>query len=410
MQIDKQRLILQIVSLLLLLSCPLMFGNTGCGSTIVFPEEQATALQNSLDQSRATFGFPGGMLGVKQVRGATWMGTTGNANLDGELANLDDNIFIKFKNLLVTPAYANTPIAMDTSMHTRIGSLTKTYTAVLIMKLAEEGKLNLDDTVEDWMGPNYYNGGNIVTIKQLLNMTAGFTNYTTITAFSNQYNANPTAAFQPETLVNYARTDEDANEFYPGTNWEYSNTNYVILGLIAEKAGKATYKDLIQKKILDKLYLQNTYVPEIDDNTIRSLQVTGYEKVGDSWVDTTNHSPSIAFSAGNMISTLPNMLEWIEAIHEYSLLTKESVDQMMTLVAVPGGGTWSGQDLGYGLGIQYNKGATGHNGEIDGYKVCAYKYKDHYFAVILNTDTNPEADVETVFWNAVKTLYPNDGL
>ncbi len=389
-----------------------MFGNTGCGNGQIFPEEQAKALQSSLDKSRITLGFPGGMLGVKQVQGAIWMGTSGNANLSGNVAYIEDNnILFKILNLFVCPAYASsTPIVMNTNMYTRIGSVTKTFTAALIMKLAEEGKLNLDDKVEDWMGAGYYPRSNIVTIRQLLNMTSGFTNYTQTPSYFAQYTATPKGTFQPENLVNYARTSVKPNEFYPGTGWHYSNTNYVILGLIAQKAGEADFKTLIQEKILDHLDLQNTYVPETDDNTILNPHVNGYEKQGGSWMDTTDHSPSVAFSAGNMISKLSDMLSWIESIHEYQILTKESVDQMMTLVAIPGGTPWNGENFGYGLGIMYNKGATGHNGDIDGYKICLYKYKDHYFAVVINTDTAPAGDAETVFWNAVRTLYPNDNI
>ncbi|ACS81190.1 serine hydrolase domain-containing protein [Maridesulfovibrio salexigens] len=411
MQQRTQRFFIQIISILLLLSCPLTLGNTGCGTGLEFPEEQAKALQASLDQSRSNLGFPGGMIGVRQVGGATWMGVSGNANLNGNVAYIDDNIIFKIQNLLITPAYAaGTPVPMNTNMYMRIGSVTKTYTAALIMKLAEEGKLNLDDKVDDWMGAGYYPNSNIATIRQLLNMTSGFTNYTQTPDYFAQYTATPKATFQPETLVNYARTCGKPYISLPGTGWHYSNTNYAILGLIAEKAGEADFKTLIQEKILDKLYLQMTYVPAIDDNTIRSPYVNGYEKQGGSWVDTTDHSPSVAFSAGNIVSSLSNMLNWIEALHEYQLLTKESVDQMMTLVAMSDGSPWSGEIFGYGLGIMYNKGATGHNGDIDGYKVCLYKYKDHYFAVAINTDTAPAGDAEAVFWDAVRTLYPEDNI
>lgn len=412
MQNTTQRLFLHIVSIVVLLSCPFMFGNTGCGHSVTFPEEQAKALQDSLDQSRSSLGFPGGMLGVRHVGGATWMGTSGNADIDSSLAQINnDNIFMKIKNFLIAPAYAvNTSTPMRSDMYTRIGSVTKTYTAALIMKFVEEGIINLDDKVEDWMGPGYYPGSDIVTVKQLLNMTSGYTNYTQTDAFSTQYTSNPKAIFQPETLVNYARTSDEPNEFYPGKGWKYSNTNYVILGLIAEKAGKASFKDLVQQKILNKLYIKQSYVPAITDNTIPSPHVKGYKDDDGSWVNTTDHTPSIAFSAGNMISTLPNMLDWIQALHEYRLLTKESVDKMMTWVTLSDGSEWNGEDLGYGLGISYYKGATGHNGDIDGYKVCTYKYKNHYFAVILNTDSPPAGDVDTVFWNAVRTLYPNDNI
>ncbi|CCO25364.1 serine hydrolase domain-containing protein [Maridesulfovibrio hydrothermalis] len=398
-----------IFILWLLLSTIAMLGARGCGSVNVFPAEQAVLLQTSLNNSRATMNFPGGLLGVRLVNGPTWTGASGVANFSPVAAAETGSLLADaLSSILISSAWAGTVgTPINSNLYTRIGSLTKTYTATLILLLAEEGKLTLEDTVDDWMGAGYYPNSNIATIRQLLNMTAGFTSYTEIDAFNNQRFATPEKEFLPEELVSYARSSATPNKFAPGTKFNYSNTNFVILGLIAQKAGNDSYKNLIENKILTPLNLSRTSVPAGDDRTIPKNYVSGFQEDDGAWEDLTSYSPSIGFSAGNMISTVTNMLDWIQAINESQLLTEYSTHQMMDYGPMTGSGPWDGSEPGYGLGISYIKGAVGHDGEINGYRLSAYKYKDYYFAVVINgvSDTTSSSDV---FWNAVRALYPDD--
>ncbi len=401
-----------IMSAIIVVSAISMMGARGCGNSGGdFPTEQAIALQASLDQSKADFGFPGGSLAVREVGGATWMGATGVATFAADVADgngeLNKNFFSSF---FVSTAWAgSSDFSMRTYLYTRIGSMTKSYTATLILKLVEEGKLRLEDTIDDWMGAGYYPNSDIITIRQLLNMTAGITSYTGTGTFYARYTADPTQEFLPEELVSFARDSVAPNGFAPSAGWNYSNTNFVILGLIVEKAGGASFKELITTKIIEPLGLSYTSVPVGEDRAVPAEYVSGYKDDSGTWVDATLYSPTIAFSAGNMISTLPNMLKWIESIHEMKLLTEYSTNQMMEFVSMTTGGPLNGGTAGYGLGLSYHKGAVGHAGEINGYKVIVNKYKNYYFAVIVNTDS-AAGNAEEVFWRAVRVLYPDDNV
>lgn len=365
-----------------------MMGAQGCRNNSddsSFSYEQKAALQNTLNQAITDSNIPGVALAVHEKGGATWMGVSGNATL----------------STADTPA---TP--MSTDMHTRIGSVTKNFTATLTLLLAEEGKLSLDDTVDLWMGSDYYPNGDTSTIRQLLNMTSGFTSYTATEDFMEQYYYNPAQTLQPEQLVSFARNSDTPNQFAPGEGWNYSNTNYVILGLILEKAGNAKFEDLIKDKIVEPLYLSSTSVPALEDRSIPEKYLHGYEITEDgTWVDMTSYSPSIAFSAGNIISTLPDLLAWIQAVLDKSLLSANSTKQMETFVSMSTGGEWNGIEPGYSLGLTYHNGAIGHNGLINGYQSCTFKYRDCYFAMIINAGSG-SIEIEDLFWRAARVLYP----
>ncbi|WP_031480123.1 serine hydrolase domain-containing protein [Maridesulfovibrio frigidus] len=400
------------MSAIIVFSAISIMGARGCGNSGTdFPADQAKALQASLDQSKADFGFPGGALAVREVGGATWMGATGIATFASNVADVkgtSDKDF--FPSFFVSTAWAgSSDFEMRTYLYTRIGSMTKSYTATLILKMVEEGLLRLEDTIDDWMGVGYYPNSDIITIRQLLNMTAGITSYTGTGTFYARYTADSTQEFLPEELVSYARDSATPNNFAPGAGWNYSNTNFVILGLIAEKAGGSSFKELITTKIIEPLGLTDTSVPAGENRAVPLEYISGYKDDSGTWVDATLYSPTIAFSAGNMISTLPNMLQWIESIHEMKLLTEYSTIQMMDFVSMTTGGPLNGGTAGYGLGLSYHKGAIGHAGEINGYKVIVNKYKNHYFAVIVNTDS-AAGNAEEVFWRAARVLYPDDNI
>ena len=169
------------------------------------PTATRTSFQQVLDETRATGGFPGVIALVRSPQG-TWIGTSGTTGegLDG----------------------APTP-----TDHTRVGSLTKTMTATVILQLAEEGKLDLSDPIGKYV-PGMPNG-DTATIQQLAEMTSGIAPYTTSDDFKQQLFADPLKVWTPEELIAFEQGQPA--EFAPGEGWQYSNTNYVLLGMVIEQ-------------------------------------------------------------------------------------------------------------------------------------------------------------------------------
>ncbi|MFF0905751.1 UNVERIFIED_CONTAM: serine hydrolase domain-containing protein, partial [Kocuria sp. CPCC 205316] len=169
------------------------------------PEELATTLDAA---ARASFGqasAPGAVVGVSSPEG-TWTAAYGTA----------------------APA---TGEPMEVGVHTRIGSVTKPFTATLVLQLAEEGQLSLEDPIADYVEGIPH--GEQITLRQLADMTSGVASYTRSTQFTDRFFADPEQTFTPEELVAVGVSESPL--FAPGEQFDYSNTNYILLGLVIEQ-------------------------------------------------------------------------------------------------------------------------------------------------------------------------------
>ena len=159
-------------------------------------------------------------------------------------------------------------VPVKTDDYFRVGSNTKTMTATVILQLMQEGKLKLDDPVS-----KYYSGvpnGDTITIAQLLGMRSGLPNYTYDPAFVKQ----PQKVWKPEELL--ALSFAKPVDFAPGAQFEYSNANYIVLGLIIEKLTGMSAPDAFQKRIFEPLGLKHTSLPALTDNKIPDPHAHGY--------------------------------------------------------------------------------------------------------------------------------------
>jgi D-alanyl-D-alanine carboxypeptidase len=281
---------------------------------------------------------------------------------------------------------------MTPDVHHRIGSVTKTYTATLLLQAADKGLLSLDDTIDQYVKgvPN----GDEITLRQMSNMTSGIASYTEDEQWAKEWLSDPRRVWQPEELARIGIKKSPL--FEPGTGWFYSNTNYVLLGLVLEKVTGKPIGDLYREQIIEPLGLKNTSFPDPADSSIPEPHAQGYtlqgRSSGEKPTDSTDWSPSEAWTAGQMISTVDDLLVYGRALGTgKGLLSAEQqserlgsfVSDVPPLDQPPLKG-----DLAYGIGLGKDHGWVGHNGEIPGYNTYLFYHPelDAVVAVEVNSD------------------------
>jgi D-alanyl-D-alanine carboxypeptidase len=261
---------------------------------------------------------------------------------------------------------ATSPPGVDT--HFRIASNTKTMTAALTMQLAQESKLSLDDRVSKYL-PGVPNGDNI-TIAELLEMRSGLYNYTNAPEVSTSLDSDPTKVWSPDELLAIAFAHPP--NFPPGTAFEYSNTNYALLGLIIEKVDGKPLAQAMQGRLFGPLGLQNTILPANSVNTIPDPYSHGY-LYGSSSValvgtppyssevkaaaragtllpkDYTDVNHSFATAAGGAISTAKDIATWIQALVAGRVLNGAYQRRWLDSLQPEDPNKPDGQRYGYGI-------------------------------------------------------------
>ena len=281
---------------------------------------------------------------------------------------------------------ATSPPSADT--HFRIASNTKTMTAAVTMQLAQESKLSLDDRVSKYL-PGVPNGDNI-TIAELLEMRSGLYNYTNAPEVSASLDRDPTKVWSPAELLAIAFAHPP--NFPPGTAFEYSNTNYALLGLIIEKVDGKPLAQAMQDRLFGPLGLQNTILPANSVNTIPDPYSHGYLYGSSSvaLVGTPPYSPevkaaardgtllpkdytdvnhSFATAAGGAISTAKDIATWIQALVAGRVLNAPYQRRWLDSLQPEDPNKPDGQRYGYGIN-QLRWGSNTvyfHGGETVGY-------------------------------------------
>jgi D-alanyl-D-alanine carboxypeptidase len=275
---------------------------------------------------------------------------------------------------------------MTPEVHHRIGSVTKTFTATLLLQAADEGLLSLDDTIDQYVKgvPN----GEKITLRQMSDMTSGIASYTEDDQWVKEWSSDPTRVWAPQELARIGIKESPL--FDPGTEWFYSNTNYVLLGLLLEKVTGKPIGQLYQKEIIEPLDLEETSFPN-KDSALPEPYDHGYtlqgKSSGEKPIDSTHWSPSEAWTAGEMISTVDDLLVYGRALGTGKGLLppeqqSERLDSFVSDVPPLKG------DLAYGIGLGKDHGWIGHNGEIPGYNTYLFYHPDldAVVAVEVNSD------------------------
>lgn len=232
------------------------------------------------------------------------------------------------------------PRSRNPAEHIRIASITKTFTAVTLLKLEAEGSLSLDDSVEQWLpGVLDRNGydGRSVTVRQLLNHTSGIYDVLADRQFASRYRG---AAFldhrfddwTPRQLVDIATSHPPV--FEPGTSWDYSNTNYLLAGMIIEAATGHPYADVVESRLLRPLRLVGTSLPgssaAIPEPHAQAYSTLFVSSPDAAIYDVTEFNPSLAGAAGEMVSTTKDLNRFLSRLLNGSVLPLPQQRELLT--------------------------------------------------------------------------------
>lgn len=320
----------------------------------------AEALAAAVQRGHGEISASGAIVGVRTPEG-DWIATIGSTRPDGDQ-----------------------PMTAD--MHQRIGSVTKTFTVTLLLQLAEAGALSLDDPIGTHV-PGTPNPQ--ATLGQLAAMRSGIPSYTLTDAFGTAFFADPNRQWQPEELV--AMVDGASPLFEPGTAWDYSNTNLVLLGMVVEQVSGRPIHELVAAQIAEPLGLVGTEMPQgaaFPEPHARGLTVQGQDDRVP--VDTTDWNPSWAWTAGGMISTLDDLLAYSgELVVGDELLGPEM--QAERIASMQSMGAAFPPDHTYGYGLQEANGWWGHTGELPGFNTFMYHHVDQDLTVVVLVNSDIKA-------------------
>lgn len=261
----------------------------------------------------------------------------------------------------------------------RIGSASKTFVGTVLLQLVGEGRLSLDDSVDRWL-PGVVSGngndGRKITVRELMQHTSGIFSYTDDQEFDSRlasaagYRRNWSRSYSPEQLVSLAMRHKP--NFAPGTSWSYSNTNYILVGMIVDRVTGRSWQHEINTRIIAPLGLKSTHIPG-NNPFLGGPHANGYEQFPDAAgpTDVTRLNSTLAGSAGELVSTTTDLNRFFRALVGGELIGPAQLREMERTVAVP-------PDFGapagfrYGLGLAWQPlscggGYWGHPGDVLGY-------------------------------------------
>lgn len=275
-------------------------------------------------------------------------------------------------------------VELEPDMVFRLGSITKQFTAAAILLLAEDGKLALDDPLTRFL-PEYPVGDEVPTIEHLLTHTSGIFSYTSIPGYMKD---RVRRDLTTDELI--AEFQDHPVEFSPGERWSYSNSGYVLLGAIIERAGGKSYADFVHRRIFESLRMEDSYY---GGRAIIPHRVSGYDRAAESadgddgYVNAAFLSMTQPHGAGGLLSTVDDLARWDAALHGGKLLTPESYEVMTTRYELNDG---TEVDYGYGVSLSTLRGrqVIQHGGGIFGFNTFAIRVpEENLFVVVLSNTT-----------------------
>jgi CubicO group peptidase (beta-lactamase class C family)/pimeloyl-ACP methyl ester carboxylesterase len=290
----------------------------------------------------------------------------------------------------------------------RIYSITKTFTAVLVLQLVDEGVLTLDDTVADWLDdPGVARIPNVeqITVRQLLTHTSGVYDYFAEDSpfWQDAYlgeEADWSRVWTPEELLAYADGASHAPDFAPGEGVRYSNTGYILLGLIVEEATGHDFADRLHQQILDPLGMADTFFAATEPVPGGTAQ--GYHLFGDELVNVSATHLSAQWTEGGIISTTHDLMRFADALFGGELLQPASLQEMVTFVPSERPG------IAWGMGVAQMHTAAGDlvgmGGAGPGFAARMFRQLELDLTVVLLTNTNRDDEtVDVLFEQVVQT-------
>lgn len=259
----------------------------------------------------------------------------------------------------------STPVTPRTVF--RIGSITKQFTAALVMQQVEEGRISLDDTIQKFL-PGYPAQGHRVTVRHLLTHTSGIRSYTELGAETERVMR---LDLPEDSLI--ALFASRPFDFAPGERYHYDNSGYYLLGVILEKATGRTYEQLLQGRLFTPLGLRDTRY--CSTGPIVPHRAQGYERGPGGWVNADWISMTLPFAAGALCSTVLDLVQWTRALWSEAVVDSATLREMTT-----SGRLNDGSATGYGFGLMLDTlgghRQVAHGGAINGFQAVLAHYPD----------------------------------
>ncbi|MEJ5050208.1 serine hydrolase domain-containing protein [Chryseobacterium culicis] len=302
---------------------------------------------------------PGGVFLISQNGKSLYRKAFGKANLELNVNMTPDHVF-------------------------QIGSMTKQFTAVAILMLEQQGKLNVNDPISKYIKD--YPNGDKITIHHLLTHTSGIKDFTKIKSLPSIAQKE----MKPEEMVNFFKNEPV--DFAPGEKFDYNNSGYVVLGYIIELVSGTSYEDFIKKNIFDKAGMTHSYYAS--DRKVIPQRAYGYHKKEHGFVNKTVISFSVPFSSGSLMSTTDDMLKWQQALNQNLLLDLNETQKAFQKYKLNNGEEFT---YGYGWHLKDINGIPDreHGGSVFGFKSMGIYIpgEDLYVIGLSNCDCHSPTEI-----------------
>lgn len=272
-------------------------------------------------------------------------------------------------------------VPMKSEMVFRIGSITKQFTAMAVLQLADKGRIALTDSIQKFI-KDFHFKGKTITIENLLTHTSGIKGYEQIDPkVPNAMRID----FSPKTVID--SLDKLSLEFDPNTRYNYSNSNYFLLGYIIEQVSGKSYHQYIKENIIEPAGLSSTFY-ESQTHLIPN-RANGYSLSDGKYWNADFISMALVYSAGALRSNVSDLYKWHKALYEGKIVKKETF-----LKAIQPYKLFDGKQIDYGYGF-FNKtengiNSIGHGGAIDGFRAIEMYYPEQeiYITLLCNSETD----------------------
>ena len=325
-------------------------------SQAVFAQDHAAKVQEVLTLAHKYRQFNGTAL-VAEDQKLVYKGAFGMANMEWGIPNAPDTKF-------------------------RLGSITKQFTATLILQLVEQGKIKLDGKLSDYLPEYRKDTGEKVTIHHLLTHTSGIPSYTSQPGFFENVSRNPYKV--GDFVKKHASGDL---EFEPGSKFSYNNSGYFLLGAIIERVTGKTYEQVLKENIFDPLGMKNSGYDHYD--TILPKRAAGYRPTPNGYVNAPYLDMSLPYAAGSLYSTVEDLYLWDQALYTDKLLTAESKALMYKPFLEQYAYGWVVRDASFkvnGLPVPL----ITHDGGINGFTTRIVRYPKEKNLIVLLDNTGSE--------------------
>jgi CubicO group peptidase (beta-lactamase class C family) len=279
---------------------------------------------------------------------------------------------------------SNRPI--DSRTNFRLASVSKQFTAAAVMLLGRDGKLSYEDRLTD-IFPDFPEYGRAITIRHLLNHTSGLPDYEDLMPPADPALPVERVQIRDEGVLDLLKS-QDSGKFRPGTRWAYSNSGYVLLGLVVEKVSGQTFAEFLQDHIFAPLKMTGTVAYVHGKNEVPN-RAFGYAREGGRWNETDQSPTSATLGDGGVYSSLSDLLKWDEALLRHTLLSESEMRAALTPVQVVEGTPIvpDGSPAEYGFGWFLNPwrghARMWHYGDTSGFRTAIQRFTDDGLTVIV---------------------------